>query len=110
MELRNRLKIFKMVFVVSEKEGMHGKLLIITDAEILGKKFNENNFQLDLTKEFYQGKEKNEKEVRNMITTVKHLHFTGKASVALALHLGLVEVKRILYVKGIPHAETVIEE
>lgn len=99
-----------MKFIVSEKKGVNGILLVVTDLEIFGKKFEENNLQLDLSKNFYHGEEKKENEVKEIIITAKHFHFTGRAAVALALNLGLIRAKNILYIQGVPHAEAVIED
>ena len=109
MVLKNQSKKFKMKFVVSEKMGPHGKLLVITDLGIIGKKFEERNLQLDLTQKFYQGEEKSEEELKKIINFIRHLHLTGKGAVAFGLNMGLVESNKILYVDNIPHAEVVVE-
>jgi uncharacterized protein len=96
-----------MTFVVSEKDGPHGLLLVITDKEILGKKFEEGKVELDLTKKFYEGKERNKEEVRELISKARDLHLTGKEAVAVGVEMGLVNSERILFVKGMPHAEVV---
>lgn len=99
-----------MKFIVAEKEGPHGMLLIVTDQDILGKYFSDAKAQLDLSKGFYKGSEKSKTEVREMIHTVRHLHLTGKEAVALGIEMDLVEPKHVLWVQGIPHAEVVMGE
>jgi len=96
-----------MKFIVAKKNGPHGLLLVITDADIVGKKFEEGRLQLDLSKEFYQGEEKNKKEVLLLIETAQHLHLTGKEAVSLGVTAEIIEKKKILWVKNIPHAEGV---
>ena len=95
-----------MEFVVSEKDGPHGILLIITDENILNQYFEEGKLQLDLKRKFYQGEQKSKKEVVLLIKRAQHIHFTGKAAVALAIELDLIISEKILYVQGVPHAET----
>tara|TARA_Y100000310_G_scaffold341540_1_gene440999 strand:- start:1273 stop:1566 length:294 start_codon:yes stop_codon:yes gene_type:complete len=95
--------------IVSIKNGPHGSLAVITDKEILGKTYSEGKIQLDFTKDFYQGEEKNIEEVKKVMSEAQHLHLSGEKSVALGVELNLVDQERILYVKGIPHAEVVIE-
>ena len=46
-----------MKFIVSQKNGPHGLLIVITDKDIIGKLFSEGKLQLDLTKEFFEGLE-----------------------------------------------------
>ena len=97
-----------MKFIVSEKKGPHGALLVITDSDIIGKKFEEKNLQLDLSKGFYQGEEVSEEDVKKIITKAKDLHLTGKVIVAMALSLKFIDPNRILYINNVPHAEIVV--
>lgn len=108
MVQKNQSKIFKMSFIVSEKNGPHGILLVVTDKNILGKKYEQGKLQLDLSQEFYQGEEKNEQEVKAAFQKARHIHLTGKKSVALGVELDLIDQQRALWISGIPHAETVI--
>jgi len=97
-----------MDFIVAEKQGTFGLLLIITDKELIGKYFEEGKLQLDLTKKFYQGQEKSKQEIINLIEKTKTFHFTGKKSVALGVESKLIDENKILTISGIPHAEVVI--
>ena len=97
-----------MDFVVAEKKGPFGLLLVVTDKEIIGKYFEEGKLQLDLTKKFYQGQEKSKQEIVDLIEKTKTFHFTGEKSVALGLETGLIDKEKVLFVSGIPHAEVVI--
>lgn len=96
-----------MDFIVSEKEGPYGKLVIVTDANILGKIFEQNRLQLDLRKKFYQGTKKIKREVVGLLNGAQHIQLTGKASVALGIELDLVDETKIIYVDKVPHAEIV---
>ena len=59
--------------------------------------------------DFYKGEEKNKEEVKILIPKARHLHLTGKESVAIGVEMDLVDPSKILYVNTIPHAEVVIE-
>lgn len=96
-----------MHFIVTEKESTHGLLLVITDEDILGKKFVEGKKQLDLSAKFYLGEKKTKEEVKKLIPKSRHLHLTGKHVVALAVELDLINPKHILWVDKVPHAEVV---
>lgn len=98
-----------MRFVVSEKQTPHGLLIAITDKEILGRKFEEAKKQLDLTKEFYKGEEKDIDDVKKLFHRARHLHLTGKNVVSLAKKEGLIDEDKVLIVKNIPHAEVFVE-
>lgn len=97
-----------MTLIVSEKNGSHGLLMIVTDKDILGKVFEEGKLQLDLRKEFYQGEEKTKEEIKVICTAARDIHLTGKEAVALGVELGLVETERILWVEKVPHAEVAL--
>ena len=99
-----------MGFIVAEKPGPHGLLLVVTDKDILGKSFADQRAQLDLSKAFYKGVERSTEEVKKIVHTARHLHLTGKEAVALGVELDVVETKKILWVQGVPHAEVVMGE
>lgn len=94
-------------FIVSEKPGPHGPLIVVTDKNLLGLIFEQDHLRLDLSKEFYKGVLKNKTEITHLLHNAQHLHLTGKASVTLGIELGLIKGEKVLYVKGIPHAEMV---
>lgn len=98
-----------MDFITSIKNTPNGTILVITDEEILGKYHEERNKQLDLAHKFYQGEKKSEQEVIALIDAAYILHLTGIKSVGLGIKLGLVEKGKIVTVKGIPHAEVVLD-
>jgi len=97
-----------MKFIVKTHQGPHGNILVVTDKEILGKKFLENNLQLDLTKEFYQGEEKEPNQIKELAKSAYILHLTGEHSIQL--FSDLINKDRILIVEKIPHAEVYLAE
>ena len=95
-----------MKYIVSvKKEGV----VAVSDENILDRKFTEGKLQLDLTKEFYKGEEKNSEEAKKLMAGAKHLHLTGKGAVALVVEMDLVDTERILFVDNVPHAEVLVE-
>lgn len=98
------------MFIVKTHIGPHGAVLVVTDAEILGKKFEEGKLQLDLSKEFYQGEKMNEGEVKELIKKYYILHLTGEKTIKLFLEEGFVDEKRVLRIKKVPHAEVYVVE
>jgi len=98
-----------MEYIVSKKQSQFGLLVVVTDSDIVGKKFEEGRLQLDLTKKFYQGEKKNKEEVKQMMRTARHLHLTGKEVVAIGIEMDLVDPKKIIFIDKIPHAEIMNE-
>ena len=98
-----------MEFVVAKKQSQFGLLIVVTDADIIGKKFEEERLQLDLTKKFYQGEPKNKEEVKEIMMKARHLHLTGKGAVAIGVEMELVNPKKIIFIDKVPHAEIMNE-
>ncbi len=98
-----------MDYIVAKKQSQFGMLVVITDADIIGKKFEEDRLQLDLTKKFYHGEPKNKEEVKKIMMTARHLHLTGKKAVAIGVEMDLVNPKKIIFIDKVPHAEIMNE-
>lgn len=98
------------MLTVKIHQTSNGKILVVSDKEILGRKFEEGKLQLDLSKDFYQGEEKPEAEIKALINAAYLLHLTGKKTLKFFSGLGLIDKKRILVVQGIPHAEVWLGE
>ena len=98
-----------MALIVKEYYSQHGYIYVVTDKDILGKKFEERKLQLDLTKKFYSGEEVSKEELKKKIKQARHLHLTGKEAVAVGIEMDLVDPEKILYIQKIPHAEVMID-
>ena len=85
------------------------KLAAICDNNLIGKKFEEKNLQLDLTSNFYKGEEKSEKEVINLLKGCHLVNIIGEKSINLAIKLGIADKNKIIKIKGIPHAQAILE-
>lgn len=87
-------------------------VIAICDPELLGKKFEEGNMQIDLTGEFFNGEEINESEVLKLIEDEKTedatFNIVGEKAVKLALKTGIIEKQGIKEIKGIPIALTLL--
>jgi uncharacterized protein len=98
-----------MKFTVTVKQGPHGNILVVTDAERIDTVIEKGNVQLDLTAQFYQGEEKTKEDVKAMMLTCSHLHLTGKNAVAIGVEMEFVDTTKILFVNGVPHAQVVVD-
>ena len=83
-------------------------VVAICDKEILGKKFEEGNLQLDVKENFYSGEECSEKEVIEIIQRMSDedatFNIVGKKSVNAALKAGIIVEEGIKKIQGIPFA------
>ncbi len=82
--------------------------LALCDKDILGKKFEEGKKQLDLTSKFYEGEEKKEKEIKDMIKHVYIINAAGKQTIEFLKKHDLVQEGHIITIDGIPHAQVCV--
>jgi len=87
-------------------------VVAICDSELLGKKFEEGQFQLDVKEGFYKGEEMDEKQVSNIIIRMSEedatFNIVGKKAVSLAIETGLVSEQGIKTIQGIPFAMVLV--
>ncbi|MEK6945321.1 MAG: DUF424 family protein [Nanoarchaeota archaeon] len=83
-------------------------IVAICDAELLGKIFEEDNFQLDVKENFYKGEKKTEKEVipimRDMAIEDATFNIVGEKAVNAAIKAGIINKHGIKRIGGIPFA------
>ncbi len=80
-------------------------IVAICDENLLGKKFEEKNCQLEISEEFYKGEIMPEKEIIKIIKTAPIVNLVGKKSVDLGIKSGIVSKEDIKKVKGVPHVQ-----
>ncbi|OGJ12952.1 hypothetical protein A3K62_00290 [Candidatus Pacearchaeota archaeon RBG_16_35_8] len=87
-------------------------VVAICDSELLGKKFEEGDFQLDVKEGFYKGDEMNNKQVSDIIRKMAledaTFNIVGEKSVALAINTGIITREGIKSIQGIPFAMVLI--
>lgn len=92
-----------MSYIVKIHKTDDGRIFsVIIDKEIVGKKFDEGELQLDLTSPYYRGDETAEDETLKIISKSYSVSFIGEDSVRLGSSKGLVDEKTALRIKGIP--------
>jgi len=83
-------------------------IITVCDSNLIGKKFEEDKFQLDLKKEFFNGEkiseEKTIKIMQNMSKDDATFNIVGKKSVNTALKAGIISEKGIKKIQGVPFA------
>ena len=83
-------------------------VVAICDSEILGKRFEEGQFQLDLKESFYGGEKKSEEEViaimKEMSAEDATFNIVGQKTIKTALKAGIIDKSSIGKIQGIPFA------
>ena len=82
-------------------------ILTVCDKEIIGKKFETNNLKLDLSSDFYKGKEKTENEIVKLFPAAYMINLIGQKSVKLGLKSKIISEKDVIKIKDIPYVQAV---
>jgi hypothetical protein len=83
-------------------------VVAICDSELIGKKFEEGNFQLDVKESFFKGEETSEEKLREILNDLckedATFNIVGKESVRIALEEGIIPEEAIKKIQGVPFA------
>jgi hypothetical protein len=83
-------------------------IVAICDKELLGKKFEDEKFQLEIKESFYKGKEVNEKELVEIMKDWSMedatFNIVGKKAISIALKTGLINQEGVKEIQGVPFA------
>ncbi len=83
-------------------------VVAICDKELLGKKFEEEKFQLDVKESFFRGDEMSEEEaieiMKDMAKEDATFNIIGEQAVNTALKAGIISKEGIREIQGIPFA------
>lgn len=83
-------------------------IVAVCDTELLGKKFEEGDKQLDLTGNFFRGEEKTEEEVAEILDDAERedaiFNLVGKQTCEVASKIGLIDENGITYIESVPVA------
>ncbi len=83
-------------------------VVAICDKELIGKKFEEGKFQLDVKENFFRGKEVSMCEVCEIMRDMKSedatFNIVGEKTVGIAIETGLITEDAVGKIAGIPFA------
>lgn len=84
------------------------EIVAICDSELIGKKFEQDNLQLDIKENFYKGKQVTKQELEKIINTMKKqdatFNIVGEKSIAIAIEQGIINKQAVKKIKQIPFA------
>ena len=85
----------------------HGNdiLLCACDENLLGKKFKEGKFQIDVAQNFYNGNRVDKKTLQQHLENATIANLVGKETVESALEAGVINSECVLRIDGVPHAQ-----
>jgi len=78
------------------------QMINICDLDLVGKEINKGDFTINISKEYFQDEEINEKEAASLLKSSSLLNLVGKNIVALALGLKLAKENSVKVIEGVP--------
>ncbi len=84
----------------------HGKIVTLCDSDLIGKKLEDDKFQLDITPRFYGGKEMKIEMTLTLLEDAETVNIAGKESIKFAIENNIISEDRVIYIQGVPHAQT----
>ncbi|MFA5176410.1 MAG: DUF424 family protein [Candidatus Nanoarchaeia archaeon] len=90
-------------FYLKVHESVKGRIVSICDKDILGKVFEENEVELNVSEKFYKGNLVDEEEIIKIIKNERNINLVGENTIKIAEKLDLAE--NIKTIKNIPYME-----
>jgi hypothetical protein len=95
-----------MISIKIYKQG-NDLLIGACDEKLIGKKFTDGKFQIDVSKEFYDGERIDAKVLKKYLEDATIANLVGEETIKCAIELGLVDPECVIKIKGVPHAQMV---
>ncbi|HJH31632.1 MAG TPA: DUF424 family protein [Methanosarcinaceae archaeon] len=80
-------------------------LVAVCDRNLLGKKLEHDNVNVEISEEFYRGDIASDEQVIEALTNAKSANLFGKKAVACAIKCGAVDPECAKTINGVPHAQ-----
>lgn len=95
--------------MISIKLFKQGEDLVIgaCDEHLLGQKFVDGKFQINVTRNFYDGERIQNSSLKRFLEEATIANLVGEETVKLAIKYGFVDPECVLKINGIPHAQIV---
>lgn len=85
-------------------------VIAVCDSDLIGKRFEEKDLQLDITERFYKGEEVEDEKLISILRDADIINLVGKESINFAIKAGIISKLNVIKIAGIPHAQyTTIE-
>ena len=75
------------------------------DSELLGKTFEEGDFQIQVSPEFYEDVKVNKDTFLSHLGEATIINLVGKTVIDYAVEAGIVDKDGIIKISGVPHAQ-----
>jgi len=94
-----------MYLKIHNKRDSH--IIALCDEDLIGKKFEEKDLQLEVSESFYKGEILPEDKIIELLKNFNNINIVGKKSINLAIKNKIIEKGHIIKIKNIPHAQVI---
>ena len=94
--------------IVKMHKSDRRNVVSICDDNLIGKKIEDKDLQLDVSEFFYKGEKLFEEETLEAVKSADSLNIVGEKSVRFALKNKLIDETSIIRIKKVPHAITIL--
>jgi hypothetical protein len=85
---------------------MHGhSILACCDAELIGKKIEDDKFSVEIRASFYKDIEVSAEQLSELLRESGSANLFGKKCIAVAIEEGFINQSSIIMIKDVPHAQ-----
>ena len=92
-----------MTYILKIHESEKGLLVAICDSELLGKKFEENDFVLDIDEDFFGGDITDEKTILDSLKLAHTINASGNKIVDFLLSKNIIENSQVKTIDGVKY-------
>ncbi len=95
-----------MISLKIHKKG-NDLLMGACDEKLLGKKFEDGKFQIDVKRDFYDGERISAEVLKKYLQDATIANLVGRETIKCAIDIGLIDPECVIKIKGVPHAQMV---
>jgi uncharacterized protein len=96
-----------MGFVYRKHKNGADIILAVADKDIIGKKYEEGDLVLDVTREFYSGSEAAADEIVEFARKSDIINAVGNEIIKVLIDEDLVDKNMVLKIEGVSHAQVI---
>jgi len=85
------------------------KIIAICDEDLIGKTFEENDLQLQVSERFYKGEKTSESKILEEIKEADYVNIVGKNSINFGIKNKLILKSNIILIQKIPHTILILK-
>ena len=105
---KNECEKQNMSLVVKVHKKENTTVVTVCDISLLGTKVEDEKIVLDLSSPFYNGEEKEERIIGDLIRNADTINLVGVQAVTLGIEEGVIEKEQVKKVRGVPYAQASI--